>query len=56
MVVVRLLPGWMTEIWISALVVDAAGAVFVRHEADVLMRAVSLRLGGLAQLDISPLT
>jgi hypothetical protein len=42
----------------SALVMAAAGAVFVRrvHEAVVLIRAVSLRLGGLAQPDISPLT
>ena len=42
----------------SALVVVVAGAVFVRrvHEAAVSIRAVLLRLGGLAQLDISPLT
>ena len=42
----------------SALVVAAVGAVFIRrvHEAAVSIRAVSLRLGGLAQPDISPLT
>jgi hypothetical protein len=42
----------------SALVVVIARAVFVKrvHEAAVLIRAVSLRLGGSAQPDISPLT
>jgi hypothetical protein len=56
-VVIQLLPGWMMVIWMSALVVAAVGAVFVRvvHEATVLTRAVSFRLGELAQLDISPL-
>jgi hypothetical protein len=35
----------------SLLVMAAAGAVFVRrvHEATVLIRAVSFKLGGLAQ-------
>jgi hypothetical protein len=57
-VVIRLLPGWMMVIWMSTLVVAAAGAVLVRrvHEAALSIRAVSFRLGGLAQLDISPLT
>jgi hypothetical protein len=42
----------------SALVVVVVGVVFVRrvHEAAVLIRAVSLRLGGLAQPDISSST
>jgi hypothetical protein len=42
----------------SALIVAAAGAVLVRrvHEAAVSIRAVSFRLGGLAQPDILPLT
>jgi hypothetical protein len=55
-VVIQSPPGWMTVIWMSALVVVVAGAVCVRrvHEATVLIRAVSLRLGGLAQLDILP--
>jgi hypothetical protein len=41
-----------------ALVMVVAGAVFVRggHEATVSIRAVSSRLGRLAQLDISLLT
>jgi hypothetical protein len=42
----------------SALVVVVAGVVVVRrvHEAAVLIRVILLRLGGLAQPDISPLT
>ncbi len=41
MVVIRLLPGWMTVIWMFALVVAAAVTVFIRrvHEAAVLIRA-----------------
>jgi hypothetical protein len=55
-VVIQMPPGWMPAIWISALVVIVAGEVFVRrvHEATVLIRAISLRLGGLAQLDTLP--
>ncbi len=58
MVVIQLPPDWMTVIWMSALVVAAAGAVLVRrvHEAAVSIRAVSFRLGGLAQPYILPLT
>jgi hypothetical protein len=42
----------------SALAVVVAGDIVIRrvHEAAVSIRAVSLRLGGLAQPDISPLT
>jgi hypothetical protein len=42
----------------SALVMVAAGDIVVRrvHEAAVLIRAILLRLGGLAQPEISPLT
>ncbi len=56
--VIQLPPGWMTVIWMSVMVVAAVGAVFVRrvHEAAELLRAVSLRLGELAQPDIPPLT
>jgi hypothetical protein len=58
MVVIQLPPGWMMVIWISALVVVVTGDVVIRrvHEAAVLIRVISLRLGGLAQPDISPLT
>jgi hypothetical protein len=49
-VVIQLPPGWMMVIWMSALVVAAAGAVFMRrvHEAAVSIKAVPFRLGGLA--------
>jgi hypothetical protein len=42
----------------SALDMAAAGEVLVRrvHEAAVSIKAVSFKLGGLAQPDISPLT
>jgi hypothetical protein len=58
MVVIQLPPGWMTMIWMSALVLVVAEAVIVRrvHEATVLIRVILLRLGGLAKPDISPLT
>jgi hypothetical protein len=48
----------MTVIYMAALDAVVAGAVFVRrvHEAAVSIRAVSLRLGGLAQPDTSPFT
>ncbi len=41
----------------SALDMVAAGAVLVRrvHEAAVSIRAISFKLGGLAQPDITPL-
>jgi hypothetical protein len=57
-VVILLPPGWIMVIWMSTLVMAAAGAVFVRrvHEAIMSIRAVSSKLGGLAQLHISPLT
>ncbi len=58
MVVIRLPPGWMTVIWMSALVMVVAGAVLVRRvrDAAVLIKAILLRLKGLAQPAVSPLT
>jgi hypothetical protein len=46
--------GWVTEIWMSALVVVAVGVVVVSSATDtaVLMKAVSSRFGGLAQPEV----
>jgi hypothetical protein len=52
MVVMRLLPGWTTEICTLGCVVDAAGVFFVRRVTDavVSMKAAGSSCTGLAQL------